>query len=29
VTVRWDPSQRKPIPFSETERDRLAAAEAG
>jgi acyl-CoA thioester hydrolase len=26
VTVRWDPSQRQPIPFSETERVRLAAA---
>ena len=29
VTVRWDPGQRKPVPFSETERARLAAAEAG
>jgi acyl-CoA thioester hydrolase len=29
VSVRWDPSQRKPIPFGETERRRLAAAEAG
>lgn len=26
VTVRWDPGQRRPIPFSETERTRLAAA---
>jgi len=26
VTVRWDPGQRRPIPFSETERARLAAA---
>jgi acyl-CoA thioester hydrolase len=26
ITVRWDPSQRKPTPFSETERARLAAA---
>ena len=29
VTVRWDPGQRRPIPFSETERARLAAAAAG
>jgi acyl-CoA thioester hydrolase len=29
VTVRWDPVQRQPIPFSETERTRLAAAMAG
>lgn len=26
VTVRWDADQRKPIPFSEAERARLAAA---
>jgi acyl-CoA thioester hydrolase len=26
ITVRWDPSQRKPVPFSETERARLATA---
>ena len=26
VTVRWDPVRRKPIPFNETERTRLAAA---
>jgi acyl-CoA thioester hydrolase len=25
VTVRWDPGQRQPIPFSEAERARLAA----
>ena len=25
VTVRWDPGQRQPIPFSKTERMRLAA----
>jgi acyl-CoA thioester hydrolase len=29
VTVRWDPGQRKPIPFSEAERMRLAAAMTG
>ena len=29
VTVRWDPSHRQPIPFSETERTRLAAAMTG
>ena len=29
VTVRWDPAQRRSIPFSETERMRLAAAMAG
>jgi acyl-CoA thioester hydrolase len=29
VTVRWDPGQRQPIPFSEAERMRLAAAMAG
>jgi acyl-CoA thioester hydrolase len=29
VTVRWDPGQRKPIPFSEAERVRLAAAMTG
>ena len=26
VAVRWDPGQRRPVPFSETERARLAAA---
>ena len=25
VTVRWDPGRRQPIPFSDTERTRLAA----
>ena len=29
VTVRWDPGQRRPVPFSETERTRLAASMAG
>jgi acyl-CoA thioester hydrolase len=29
VTVRWDPGQHQPIPFSEAERTRLAAAMAG
>jgi len=29
VTVRWDPSHRQPVPFSEAERARLAAAVAG
>jgi acyl-CoA thioester hydrolase len=29
VTVRWDPGRRQPIPFSDTERTRLAAAMAG
>ena len=29
VTVRWDPGNRQPIPFSETERSRLTAALAG
>jgi acyl-CoA thioester hydrolase len=29
VTVRWDPAQRQPIPFSEAERMRLAAGMAG
>jgi acyl-CoA thioester hydrolase len=29
VTVRWDQDLRKPIPFSESERQRLAAAIAG
>jgi acyl-CoA thioester hydrolase len=29
VTVRWNPGQRKPIPFSEAERVRLAAAMTG
>ena len=24
VTVRWDPGARKPVPFSQAERDRLA-----
>jgi acyl-CoA thioesterase FadM len=26
ITVRWDPGQRRPIPFSEAERLRLTAA---
>jgi acyl-CoA thioester hydrolase len=25
VTVRWDPDQRKPVPFTEAERNQLAA----
>ena len=29
VTVRWDPDQRKPTPFSEPERTRLSAAKTG
>ena len=29
VTVRWDVEQRQPVPFSEAERSRLAAAMAG
>jgi acyl-CoA thioester hydrolase len=29
VTVRWDPRQHKPVPFSEAERARLAAAMTG
>jgi acyl-CoA thioester hydrolase len=29
VTVRWDPGQRRPVPFSETERTRLAASLTG
>lgn len=29
VSVRWDPGQRRPIPFSEAERTRLAASMAG
>jgi acyl-CoA thioester hydrolase len=29
VTVKWDADQRKPVPFSETERRRLTAAIAG
>jgi len=29
VTVRWDPGQRTPIPFSQTERLRLSAAMTG
>ena len=29
VTVRWDASQRKPVPFSEAERTRLTAALTG
>jgi acyl-CoA thioester hydrolase len=29
VTVRWNPSDRQPIPFSQTERRRLTAAMAG
>lgn len=28
VTVRWDAVSRQPIPFTEAERDRLAAAQA-
>ena len=26
ITVRWDPGQRRPVPFSEAERVRLTAA---
>jgi acyl-CoA thioester hydrolase len=26
VTVRWDPDQRKPVPFTEAERNQLTAA---
>ena len=29
VIVRWDPRARKPVPFSEAERARLAAVTAG
>jgi acyl-CoA thioester hydrolase len=29
VTVRWDRKARKPVPFSEAERDRLTAAMPG
>lgn len=29
VTVRWDAVRRKPIAFSEAERERLAAADSG
>jgi acyl-CoA thioester hydrolase len=29
VTVRWDPEQREPIPFSEAERARLSTALTG
>jgi acyl-CoA thioester hydrolase len=29
VTVRWDPGQRKPIPFSDDERARLSAGMTG
>src|SRR5215469_14430431 len=29
VSVRWDPGLHKPIPFSETERQRLSAALTG
>jgi acyl-CoA thioester hydrolase len=29
ITVRWDPAQRQPVPFSEAERGRLEAALAG
>lgn len=29
VTVRWDADQRKPVPFTETERRRLNAAMTG
>jgi acyl-CoA thioester hydrolase len=28
VTVRWDAASRQPIPFTEVERERLAAAQA-
>lgn len=28
VTVRWDPARRQPVPFSDAERTRLAAAMA-
>jgi acyl-CoA thioester hydrolase len=28
VTVRWDAASRQPIPFTEAERERLAAAQA-
>ena len=29
VTVRWDRGQRRPVPFTETERTRLGAVTAG
>ena len=29
VTVRWDPRERRPVPFSEAERANLAAAVSG
>ena len=29
VSVRWDPGQRRPTPFTDPERRRLAAADAG
>ena len=29
VSVRWDPGQHKPVPFSETERKRLLTALIG
>jgi acyl-CoA thioester hydrolase len=29
VTVRWDPGQRQPVPFSQDERTRLSAAMTG
>ena len=29
ITVRWDATHRRPMPFNETERTRLAAAMAG
>ena len=29
VTVRWDPGNREPVPFSEAERTQLAAAMGG
>ena len=29
VTVRWDASHGKPVPFNEAERNRLAAAMPG
>jgi acyl-CoA thioester hydrolase len=29
VTVRWDAEQRRPVPFSQAERDRMREAEPG
>jgi acyl-CoA thioester hydrolase len=29
ITVRWDPGQRQPVPFTEAERGRLESALAG